>query len=70
MKDMIQCWPIISKSLAEEPRRRRTYQIEAYFPVRETSQIYGVPPKDVPVLINLVWELGYQAGTAEMLADE
>ena len=30
----------------------------------------GVPPKAIPVLINLVWELGYQAGTAEMLADE
>ena len=31
---------------------------------------HGVPPKEIPVLINLVWELGYQAGTAEMLADE
>ena len=31
---------------------------------------HGVHPKEVPVLINLVWELGYQAGTAEMLADE
>ena len=30
----------------------------------------GVPPKEIPTLINLVWELGYQAGTAEMLADE
>ena len=30
----------------------------------------GVPPKEILVLINLVWELGYQAGTAEMLADE
>ena len=30
----------------------------------------GVPPKEIPVLINLVWKLGYQAGTAEMLADE
>ena len=31
---------------------------------------HGVPPKELPVLIGLVWELGYQAGTAEMLADE
>ena len=31
---------------------------------------HGVPPKEIPVLINLVWKLGYQAGTAEMLADE
>ena len=31
---------------------------------------HGVPPKEIPTLINLVWELGYQAGTAEMLADE
>ena len=31
---------------------------------------HGVPPKELPALINLVWELGYQAGTAEMLADE
>ena len=30
----------------------------------------GLPPKELPALINLVWELGYQAGTAEMLADE
>lgn len=30
----------------------------------------GLPPKELPVLIHLVWELGYQAGTAEMLADE
>ena len=31
---------------------------------------HGLPPKELPTLINLVWELGYQAGTAEMLADE
>ena len=31
---------------------------------------HGLPPKEIPTLINLVWELGYQAGTAEMLADE
>ena len=31
---------------------------------------HGVPPKEIPTLISLVWELGYQAGTAEMLADE
>ena len=30
----------------------------------------GVPQKEFPILIKLVWELGYQAGTAEMLADE
>jgi len=30
----------------------------------------GVAPKEIQALINLVWELGYQAGTAEMLADE
>lgn len=27
-------------------------------------------PRELSVLIGLVWELGYQAGTAEMLADE
>ena len=31
---------------------------------------HGVPPKEILVLTNLVWELGYPAGTAEMLADE
>ena len=31
---------------------------------------HGVQSKEVLVLVNLVWELGYQAGTAEMLADE
>ncbi len=31
---------------------------------------HGVSSKEILVLFNLVWELGYQAGTAEMLADE
>ena len=31
---------------------------------------HGIPPKEIPVLINPVWELGFQAGTAEVLADE
>lgn len=31
---------------------------------------WGLPPKDISSLVILVWELGYQAGTAAMLADE
>ena len=30
----------------------------------------GVPSKEIMVYVSLVWELGYQTGTAEMLADE
>ncbi|MDE2825844.1 MAG: hypothetical protein OXL40_00870 [Bacteroidota bacterium] len=30
----------------------------------------GLPPKELPSLVILVWELGYLAATAEMLADE
>ena len=31
---------------------------------------HGVPTKEIPSLVILVWELGYQAGIAAMLADE
>ena len=30
----------------------------------------GVPSTEIMVFVSLVWEPGYQAGTAEMLADE
>ena len=71
-RDVLDRGPESQKELLEAVSDLRAIAVamEAEKSLLFDSFPHGVPAKEFPSLVILVWELGYQAGTAAMLADE